>query len=155
MTDVHRVESGSHRVRTLDYRYGGGSGRETALRELHRAEALLEVPASERVKARLYTAVADLHSLTGWVMFDIGQLATAHTCFTQALRLAHAAGNTDLLANIHYRMGRIHLHHDDPAQAVTHFERGATFAGTSGSALAMAILCANLAWAHATMGRTA
>jgi tetratricopeptide (TPR) repeat protein len=155
MTDVHRIESGSHRARTLDYRYGGGSGKETALRELRRAHALLEAPATEQVKSRLYTAAADLHSLTGWIMFDLGQLTTANACFTQALRLAHAADNTDLLANIHYRMGRIHLHHGDPARAVAHFERGAAFADANKSALAMAILSANQAWAHAVMGRTA
>lgn len=153
MTDVHRIESATHRARTLDYRYGGGFGLQTALRELHGAVALLEAPATEQVRSRLYTAVADLHNLTGWIMFDIGQVTTAKTCFAQALRLAHAAGDTELLTNIHYRTGRIHLHHGDPARAVTHFQRGTTFAGTNKHALA--ILAANQAWAHAVMGRTA
>jgi hypothetical protein len=87
---------------------------QTALRELHRAAALLEASATEQVRSRLCTAVADLHNLAGWIMFDIGQVTTAKTCFAQPLRLAHAAGNTELLANIHYRIGRIHLHHDNP-----------------------------------------
>lgn len=155
MNDVHQIEFGCHRARTLDYRYGGGAGVHAALHELRRAGPLLDASATEQVQARLYTAVADLHNLTGWIMFDLGHLTSAKACFAQAIRLAHAAGNTDLLANIHYRIGRIHLHHGEPARAAKHFERGTTLAGADNSALAMAILSANRAWAYAVMGMTA
>jgi hypothetical protein len=72
----------------------------------------------------LYVALADLHNLAGWICFDAGLLAGAYTHFQHALRLAHQGDHDALIANVHYRIGRVHLHHHDPAEALTQFQLG-------------------------------
>jgi hypothetical protein len=98
-------------------------------------------------------AVADLHNLAGWISFDIGQVGVAHTHFGRAVELAEQGTHDALVANIEYRMGRVHLHHNAPKEALREFQLGQVAAQASGSALAVAILCGNQAWAYAKMGR--
>ncbi|MDX8031257.1 hypothetical protein SK803_13600 [Lentzea sp. BCCO 10_0856] len=58
-----------------------------------------------------------------------------------------------MTANIYYRIGRVHLHHNDSAQALTDFQRGEHVARDRRATLATSLLLANQAWAHATLGR--
>ena len=55
-------------------------------------------------------------------------------------------------ANIHYRMGRVHLHYELAEDALASFQRGLPIAQASGSTLAVSILHANEAWAFAMGG---
>ncbi len=68
------------------------------------------------------------------------------------MELAERGRNDALVANIRYRMGRVHLHHDAPEEALREFQLGQVAAQAAGSALAVALLCANQAWAYAKMG---
>src|SRR5262249_49093637 len=72
--------------------------------------------------------------------------------FLRALELAKNAENSSLLANVLYRMGRIYLEKDAPDDALKLFQLGQIAAQDSGSEIAVAILCANEAWAYAKMG---
>ncbi|WP_157529561.1 hypothetical protein [Nocardia sp. NRRL S-836] len=119
---------------------------------LNWATPLLGTGEPARVLRRLQVAVADLHNLAGWASFDLGLLESAHLHFGRAMDLARAAGNCALEANILYRMGRVHLHHELAEDALASFRRGLPVAQASGSTLAMAILHANEAWALAKMG---
>src|SRR5207248_3804697 len=56
-----------------------------------------------------------------------------------------------LVANVLYRMGRVYLHQDAPNDALKLFQLGQIAAQESGSELAVAVLCANEAWAYAAM----
>ncbi|KAA2261851.1 tetratricopeptide repeat protein [Solihabitans fulvus] len=152
MADVRRIEAITAQCRAMDYRKGGGSCRQAVLDHLAETRPLLWATASDKVTARLYSAVADLHNLAGWTCFDTGLVPDARAQFGHALDLARLAPNPGLTANIYYRIGRVHLHHDQPDQATTCFQLGEHVARRAGSAHALAILSANQAWAAATMG---
>ena len=114
---------------------------------------MLAGSASGVVMDRLRVAVADLHNLAAWTSFDIGQVRGAQIYFGRALKLAKQSDNDALVANIRYRMGRVDLHHNAPEKALAEFQVGQVAAQVCGSALAVAILCGNQAWAYAKMGR--
>jgi ATP/maltotriose-dependent transcriptional regulator MalT len=90
----------------------------------------------------------------GWVLFDTGHVAAARGCLAHSLELARAGADRGLLANIHYRLGRIHLHHGDPASALTEFHLGSAAVTRNDSPLTTAILSVNQAWVNAIMGQT-
>ncbi|GGN24732.1 hypothetical protein GCM10011609_78570 [Lentzea pudingi] len=151
-TDVRHVETLTSALRALDHEYGGGACRDACVALLNWANPLLDTSSSGPVLHRLQVAIADLHNLAGWASFDMGLLESAHLHFGRAMSLARASGNSALEANIHYRMGRVHLHYDLAEDALSSFQRGLPVAQASGSTLAVSILHANEAWAFAKMG---
>jgi tetratricopeptide (TPR) repeat protein len=150
--DVRRLEAATQAFRALDYRHGGGSCRDAVEALVPYAELMLLGVVREPALPRLCTAVADLHNLVGWTSFDEGRPGAALAAFGRALELATTAGNDELLANICYRIGRVHLHYDAVDEAVNHFERGEAAARRAGSLHTRSILSANLAWAEAKQG---
>jgi transcriptional regulator with XRE-family HTH domain len=149
MTDVVRVEHQTGLLRTLAYQHGGHADAAHAIAT--HAMRLMAVPAEDRVKAKLGSALARLHTLAGWCCAD--SLLDAHAChhFRQALELAsesyemvitlRVAGNTDRLrghpndALKLYQLGQYKLLDapgDDPRTAVL----TAWLAGESALALA-------------------
>jgi tetratricopeptide (TPR) repeat protein len=112
---------------------------------------LLDANATDQVRDRLYVALADLHNLAGWTSFDSGLTDAARNHFGRALELAKAGSCDPLVANILYRMGRVYLHQNAPNDALKLFQLGQLAAQDSGSELAVAVLCANEAWAYAAM----
>ncbi len=153
VTDVQRIEDANRAFRALDYQYGGGACYDAVVGYLPRGLRMLGAYATSLVSDRLCVAVADLHNLAGWTSFDTGQIRVARAHFGYALELAKEGHNCALVANILYRTGRVHLHHNAPDKALTEFQLGQVAAQASGSALAVAILSANQAWAYAKMGR--
>lgn len=150
--DVADLEAAVGVLRALDYRQGGGFCRD-AVRVVKTASLLLHwgtVP--DRLRARLHTVLADVQNLLGWTEFDIGHPVAARRRFERALGFAAEAGNDSLVANIRYRLGRVHLHHDDVPAALAEFTRGRAAAMRSASHRATAILAANEAWALARGG---
>ncbi len=150
--DVEALETQTKALRAVDYRYGGGICRDAVLARIRRGHRMLGMPISERMRARLFSAVADLHNLAGWACFDSGQVGAAHRHLALALGLAVDGDDDELAANIHYRRGRVHLHHGAPDEALTQFRLGRLAAKRSGSKLASSILSANQGWAHAKKG---
>lgn len=152
--DIARIEATTRDLRAVDHQYGGGACHDTVMAFLSWSRRLLSVSATDGVRARLHVALADLHNLAGWTAFDTHRLDVAGIHLDLALTLARTGRNDDLVANLSYRRGRIHLHHGDPEQALVDFELGQHAARTCGSTLAAAILHANQAWASAKLGRT-
>jgi hypothetical protein len=152
MNDAEQLEAQIRALRTVDYRCGGGMCREAVTVRIDSAHKLLDMSSSEPVRNRLLSAVADLHNLAGWTCFDSGHVGAANHHLDLALQLAEQGRNEDLAANIHYRKGRIRLHHSSPDAALTHFQLGQLAAHKSGSQLAAGILHANQAWAYAKKG---
>ncbi len=148
MRDVEQLEAQTRALRAVDYRSGGGMCREAVLVRIQQGNEMLGRRASEAVRKRLFAAVADLHNLAGWTSFDSGHVGAAYHHLDLALELAEQAGNGDLTANIHYRCGRIRLHHGATDEALAQFQLGQLAAQRSASRLAAAILCANQAWAY-------
>ncbi|KZB79402.1 XRE family transcriptional regulator [Amycolatopsis regifaucium] len=150
--DVDRLEGVIAALRARDYREGGGACREL-LRVLEPyGAALRRGIMSAALSRRLAGVVADLHNLVGWTEFDTGRPVRAERHFHRALELAAEAGNDDLVANIHYRLGRLYLHHRSPADALGQFGQGQLAARRAGTPLSQAILSANEAWAYALLG---
>lgn len=151
-SDIDRLEGVIAALRARDYRKGGGSCREL-LRVLEPYGTALRLGMmSDELAKRLAGVVADLHNLMGWTNFDSGRPMKAERHFRRALGLATEAGDDDLVANIHYRLGRLYLHHDSPMAALEQFERGQEAARRAGKPLSQAILSANQAWAYALLG---
>ena len=151
--DIARIETATRDLRAADHQYGGGTCYEAVMTVLSGARRMLGVEAADGVTGRLHVALADLHNLAGWTAFDTNQLDPARTHLDRAITLARTGRNDDLVANISYRRGRIHLHHGVPDKALADFELGQHAAQASGSPLAAAILHANQAWASARLGR--
>jgi transcriptional regulator with XRE-family HTH domain len=151
MTDVRQVVAATKALRALDYQYGGGACRDAVVAQLSWASQMLKAQSTDVVRKKLFEAVADLHNLAGWTSFDIDMLDAARNHFGQALELAKRSENEALVANVLYRMGRVYLHHEAPNDALKLFQLGQVAAQQSGSELAVAVLCANEAWAYASM----
>lgn len=152
MTDVRQVEAATRALRSLDYQYGGGFCRDAVVAQLSWGQQMLSASGADVVKQRLHVALADLHNLAGWTSFDIGLIDSARNHFGRALELAKAGNSNQLVANILYRMGRVYLHKESPDDALKMFQLGQIAAQESGSELAVAVICANQAWAYAMMG---
>ncbi|MEU0882774.1 hypothetical protein ABZ345_29550 [Lentzea sp. NPDC005914] len=103
--------------------------------------------ASAAIRREFRCAIAELHALAGWTAFDAGLGGSAHRHFLLALDFAE---DEDLVANIRYRMGRVHLHHGGPAEALGMFRLAGLVANSHHT---NAILAANQAWCYAELGQ--
>lgn len=152
LSDVRQIEASTKALRGLDYQYGGGACRDAVVAQLSWAQRMLDAFVPDNVRPRLYTAVADLHNLAGWTSFDIDLVDSARFHFSKALELAKDVQNSSLMANVLYRMGRVYLEKEAPDDALKMFQLGQIAAQESGAEIAVAVLCANEAWAYAKMG---
>lgn len=152
MTDVKQVEAATRAMRAVDYQFGGGACRDAVVAQLSWAQRLLGASGKEEVRQRLFRALADLQNLAGWTTFDVGLVESSRSHFATALEFAKQSGDSGLMSNIMYRLGRVYLHHGAANAALRWFQQGQIAAQDSGSELAVAVLCGNEAWAYAMMG---
>jgi transcriptional regulator with XRE-family HTH domain len=151
--DVDRLVVVTAQLRAVDYAHGGGASRDPAVAQVGWAQQLLRADASGEVPRALHVAVGDLHLLAGWSSFDVGLIGPARRHFTRALEHARFAEEPSLVAKALYCLARVHIHHGWGAQAVRVLELGLTVAEESGLVRAVAMVRANLAWAHALVGQ--
>lgn len=154
MSDVKQVEASTKALRALDYQYGGGACRDAVVAQLSWGQRLISAETTDMTRKNLFRALADLQNLAGWTTFDVGMLDSARNHFSRAIEFAKVSGDDGLMSNVLYRMGRVYLHHDEPNEALKMFQFGQIAAQNSGSELAVAVLCANEAWAYAMMNDT-
>ncbi|SDY41435.1 Helix-turn-helix [Micromonospora pattaloongensis] len=154
LPDVVNIESITAAMRALDYQYGGGACREAIVAQVRWAQQLLAADYADEVRHRLHIALADLHNLAGWTSFDVGLYSSARCHFARALEQARHTNNPSLVANVLYRIGRLHLHQGYFRDALKFFQLGQLAAQDAGSELTVALLCANEAWAYALLGDT-
>ncbi|MEV6928098.1 transcriptional regulator [Dactylosporangium sp. NPDC051485] len=152
VSDVETIEEVTASMRALDYRYGGGACQAAVAAEVRWAQQLLNAACSDDAQRRLHQALADLHNLAGWTSFDVGLHSAARRHFARALEQARHAEDASLVANVLYRMGRLHLHRGMLKPALRFFQLGQIAAQDSGSELTVALLCANEAWAYGLLG---
>ena len=150
--DVARLAAMTEQLRALDREHGGGACREAAMAQLTWAQQLLRAKADDEITKALHLAIGDLHLLAGWTSFDLGILGPARRHFARALEHARFVNEPSLVAKVLYCMGRLHLHHGWAAQALRLFQLGQVAAQESGYGRAVAVLHANLAWAHSVVG---
>jgi hypothetical protein len=152
ISDVKEVEAATRAMRARDYQFGGGACRDAVVAQLSWAQRLLGASGKEQVRQWLFRALADLQNLAGWTTFDVGLPDSSRRHFATALEFAKQSGDSGLMSNIMYRIGRVYLHHGAANDALQWFQRGQIAAHDSGSELAIAVLYGNEAWAYAMMG---
>ncbi|GGL20924.1 transcriptional regulator [Mangrovihabitans endophyticus] len=150
--DVAGIEHMTRILRAVDYQRGGGACREAVIAQTTHARNMMQCVCTEHVRRQLHLAIADLHNLAGWTSFDVGLHRNARRHFSLALEQTKAAKNRSLAANILYRQGRVHLHLGSMNQALRFFQLGQIAGQDANDPLTVAMLHANLAWAHAIMG---
>ena len=150
--DIEQIEDVVRALRRLDYSHGGGTVRDAAMGQLAWVSGLRTASAASGVERRLDIATADLHNLIGWSSFDCGLYDAARYHFACALEAAKTAEEPSLVANVLYRVGKLHLHRGWPTEALRLFQIGQLAAQDSRSHLAVAVLHANEAWAYAELG---
>ncbi|MFF0659226.1 hypothetical protein [Micromonospora tulbaghiae] len=138
--------------RRLDAAVGGGRCLQSARGYVAWATQLLQVQCNDVVAAELRAALAELHNLVGWVAHDLDDHDMARRHLTQSLVLARQTDSLPLLANTLYRLGRVSLHQEQPADALQLFGLGQLAAQQAGCHASVAILHANTAWAYALLG---
>ena len=152
LADVAQIEHMTTVMRLLDAQYGGGTCRDAVTAQACWAQQLLAADYGVEVGERLHLALADLHNLAGWTSFDVGLFTSARRHFARAMEQAKHAGDASLVANVLYRMGRLHLHRGFYRDALKFFQLGQITAQDAGSELTVAMLCANEAWTYALLG---
>ncbi|AXK32262.1 transcriptional regulator [Streptomyces armeniacus] len=92
--DVAAVRSMTRALAELDHRHGSGHVRPVVVHYLNSVvSGLLAGSYRESVGRDLFSAVAQLTELAGYMAVDTGQPGLAQRYYIQALRLAHAAGD--------------------------------------------------------------
>jgi tetratricopeptide (TPR) repeat protein len=152
MSDMFHLENITAVLRALDYQYGGGACRDAVVAQTRWAQQLLTADYTPQVGQRLILALADLHNLAGWTSFDSGMYSAARLHFARALEQAKHVGDSSLVANVLYRMGKLHLYRGLYREALKCFQLGQIAAQDSGCKLTVAMLCANQAWSYALLG---
>ncbi|QKW49922.1 transcriptional regulator [Streptomyces buecherae] len=104
----------------LDHRFGGGHIRPVVVHQLSGVVAeLLRGEYKEAVGRRLFACAARLSELVGYMAFDTNQLMPAQCYYTQALRLAQAAGDRAFGSYvISAGLGRLALAMGNPRETV-------------------------------------
>jgi transcriptional regulator with XRE-family HTH domain len=152
MTDVRQVEAATRSLRSLGYQYENRFCQDAVAAQLSWGQQMLNASCTEAVRRRLNVALADLHNLAGWTSFKVGLIDSARNHFRRALELAKSGDGDEVVANILYHIGHVYLHEGALDDALKMFRLAQIAAQQSGSELAVAVICANQAWAHAMMG---
>jgi hypothetical protein len=99
--DIEMIRRITAVYRALDNQYGGGHVRDSVVRFLSNEVAdLLAGRYDTRTGTALYAAAAEATQLAGWASYDVGMSGLAQRYMVQALRLAAAAGDHALGAEI-------------------------------------------------------
>ncbi|SEG32831.1 transcriptional regulator [Actinacidiphila yanglinensis] len=94
MSDVEAVKATTQALTDLDHRFGSGHVRPVVVHYLNSVvSGLLAGSYRESVGRELFSAVARLTELAGYMAVDTGQPGLAQRYYIQALRLAQAAGD--------------------------------------------------------------
>lgn len=98
---MEQIEHSIPMLQRLDDAHGGG-GHLAYVGAQFRAVALLvrQGGHAERIERRLFSALAELGQLAGWMAFDAGQHGLAQRYFFTALRAAHEAGYRSMAAHV-------------------------------------------------------
>lgn len=115
---VEQLESATRVFRDWDNEHGGGLRRKAVIGQLNEVTQLLDGSFSSRnVRNRLFTTVADLAQLAGWMAYDVRLHATAQKYYVLGLHLAREAGDRLQGARMLYCLSRQMIELDHPHDA--------------------------------------
>ncbi|MFE4456106.1 hypothetical protein ACFROC_02000 [Nocardia tengchongensis] len=117
--DVDAVQSMATAFRDLDNKVGGGKVRSTIVQYLHSSVApLLRGSFNEHIGRQLFGSTAELVRLAGWAAYDQEDHGLAQRYLIQALRLARAASDGALSAEIMAAMSHQATYVGRPGDAI-------------------------------------
>lgn len=119
MTDVQIIREMTQTFRKLDNRFGGGRARSAVTNYL--ASDILPMLHHGRcrsnVRGDLFTAVAELDQLAGWIGYDVGDPASGRHHLRHAMRLCQNVGDEALAGEMLAGMSHQHAFRQQPALA--------------------------------------
>ncbi|MRH89197.1 hypothetical protein GFY24_17365 [Nocardia sp. SYP-A9097] len=117
--DVDAVQTMATAFRDLDNKVGGGKVRSTIVQYLHSSVTpLLRGSFNEHIGRQLFCSTAELARLAGWAAYDQEDHGLAQRYLIQALRLARAASDGALSAEIMAAMSHQATYVGRPGDAV-------------------------------------
>ncbi|MFE4535804.1 transcriptional regulator [Streptomyces scopuliridis] len=129
MRQVEDIRAITAMFRDADNRHGGALSRTAVIAQMSDANAMLDSCSYTEVTGRaLFSAVADLGSVAGWMSFDAGMHKSAQRLFITALHAAAEGGDRAVGAHILQCMARqmSHLdHYEDALDLVALAQYGA------------------------------
>jgi transcriptional regulator with XRE-family HTH domain len=120
MPDVSAIRQMTSAFRAIDNQHGGGTVRDQAVRYLDRevSPLLRDRAYDSRTGVELFRATAELTQLVGWMTYDEAMYGLSQRYFVQALRLAKAAGDRVLGAEVLAAMSHQAGYLDEASSAI-------------------------------------
>lgn len=151
---VAQIEQTTNAFRRWDNEFGSGMRRKAVVGQLNEAAELLRGPfQGERVARRLFSAVADLAQLAGWMSYDLQLHATAQRYFLLGMHLAKDAGDRPQVGRMLYCLARQMIDLQRYREALDLAQTGVYAIRRSSTPKTMALLQVIEARAHAGMGQ--
>ncbi|WP_147268069.1 XRE family transcriptional regulator [Spongiactinospora rosea] len=122
MTEIQEIRTVAQTFSQWDEQYGGGLLRPAVTAQLRHAVALLDARCPDKLHDELYSAVAYLSGVAGFMAFDIYDHETASRQYRLALMCAEEAGDFQQRAIILASMARQALWRNDPDTTLTRIE---------------------------------
>jgi DNA-binding XRE family transcriptional regulator len=153
MHDVEAVTQMTTAFRHQDNRYGGGHVREQVIAYLnHDVAPMLTGRYDPTTGAALLGAAAQVTQLAAWTSYDVGRHATAQQYMSQALRMATAAGDKAMCAEILAAMSHQAAYLKQPVEAIDLARASAQSAASVGVGALQAEAAVLEAQGHALAG---
>lgn len=139
--DIDAVRTMTRAFVDLDNRVGGGQVRGTVVGYLHTSVGpMLHGTYSESIGRDLFGAAAELTKLAGWAAYDLEQHGLAQRYLIQSLRMARAAGDPALGAEVLSAMSHQATYVGRPGDAID-LARAARIAARSAGSTALEAGC--------------
>lgn len=117
--NVAQVRTMISAIDTIERTVGGAECRATAQRYLHKvALPMLHQEVESQARNDLFSAVAELCEVVGWMFYDAGRQGIGQAYFTQALRLTREVRDDALSAYLMTSISHQALHLSEPAAAL-------------------------------------
>jgi hypothetical protein len=122
LTEIEHIRSTTAAFRSWDNTHGGGLAREAVFAQLRWSAQLLHSDCPEELRPQLFTAVAHLGSVAGYMSFDAFAHDDARRAFHFSLACAEQGGNWQLRALILSYMTRQAALCGQPDDGLTYIE---------------------------------
>ncbi|WP_432882559.1 hypothetical protein ACQPYH_39790 [Kribbella sp. CA-245084] len=150
---VQQVRAMITAIDTIERRAGGAECRATARKYLHDvALPLLQKEIESQARSELFSAVAELCEIVGWMYYDAGRHGMGQAYFTQALRLAREVGDVALSAYLMTSITHQALHVGQAASALRVAKAAQNVAESAGSPQVLVEADLLVARSHAALG---
>jgi hypothetical protein len=120
--EIEHIRSATAAFRSWDNTHGGGLAREAVAAQLRWSAKLLHSDCPDKLRPQLYTAVAHLGSVAGFMSFDVYAHDDARRAYHFSLQCAEQAGNWQLRALMLNYMARQAILCGQPDDALTFVE---------------------------------